>query len=81
MKKRRKKKERKKTHYVCVTVSGRVNLWLDAGRKQAQDPHYRFVGGVKFTQWEGSAVVIHCKKNGPACFTKMTQSLSLPLAG
>ena len=42
-----------------------MNLSLDAGRKQAQDPHYRFVSGVKFTQWEGS-VVIHCKKNGPA---------------
>ena len=60
-----------KTLHVCVTYS----LWqaeitrnrekvVNRLRSPRVSPHYCFIGGVKFPQGEGSAV-IHCKKNDP----------------
>ena len=45
-----------------VTLFLMVNRWYTGSRSPRVSPHYCFVGGVKFLQGEGSAV-IHRKKN------------------
>ena len=54
--------------HVCVTASGKADLLLIGNRSETGSrsprvsPHSCFVGGVKFPQGEGSAV-IHREKN------------------
>ena len=49
---------------VSPTDSGNVNSLVIVNKLRVS-PHYCFVGGVKFPQGEGSAVIDR-KKNGPA---------------
>ena len=80
----------KDTTYIYMSVSptdsGKISHVVGTGRKQAQDPpgslHTRsfVIGGVKFPQGEGSAV-IHRKKNDLLQKDATYMSVSLPLVG
>ena len=61
-----------------VTLFLMVNRWYTGSRSPRVSPHYCFVGGVKFLQGEGSAV-IRRKKELPG-LQRRHLSVSQPLA-